>query len=494
MRENIPILIIIIPFFVSLFCGIIGSLKKGFCFYLALMSFISSLYFSYQGILATKENPLLYNLGGWNEQIGICFKLTSFGAILSFIINFVGLSCTLIFKKYINEKFQNKIYAYYALFLFFVTGNLGLIVTNDVFNLYVFLEILSLSAYALVALAKGEGYVAALRYLMMGTIGASFYLLGIGVLYLITGSLNMDVIRDMIPNIYNLLSLHLSFFLILIGLCVKFAFFPFHIWLPFAYSKAIEPVSVIMAAIFTKVSLFALYKIIFLVFSKDYILQNHIANLAFPFIAGLGMLYFSVKAFSQVNIKQSFCYVLLMEVSMMFGGLWLGNSYGYIATFYHIIGDMIMMFLLFMFAAILKIGFNVSKIEQLKSISIFSFPILSLSFVVAVLSILGLPPFAGFFSKLYFIKASIYSQNYFFLCCIIISSFILLSFFLKTIENMFFYKDKKEDQEQISFFETHGNGYLIMLNALLLISSISLICIGIFAYSIIQKFIIVFFA
>lgn len=455
MINQLPVFIIIIPFLSALIIGILGSVKKNFCFPIASIGILVSFIFSIISCLLTiNKGTIFYALGGWSKEIGIEFYLNSYNSLFLSLINFVALSVIFYSRKIIALKFFNQIYAFYALILFFITGSLGIVITGDVFNLYVFLEILSLSAYALIALGKKEAYVASLRYLIMGTIGASFYLLGVGFIYLKTGSLNMRTLYGILPAFYNAPTIKMAFILIMSGLCIKMAFFPFHSWLPFAYSKTIEPVSTLMAPIVTKVSLFILMKIIILVFGIKYITFLVSWQLFLPNIAGIGMIYFSIKAFSQKNLKVSFCYVLLMEVSLMFGGIWLVNDIGFSAVLYHIIIDMLMTLSLFLFVMALRYQLQIVNIDDIDNFPISrKMPIFVFSFIITSISVIGIPPTAGFFSKFYFLLSALKSGQYFYVVSLLLSSLILFSLFLKIFEKIFFAKlENKLEKRKISIY------------------------------------------
>ena len=442
LKDNLPVLIVVFPFLFAFFTGIFGSFKRFICFPLALIGVICSLISSLFGfcLVYNQRKDIVYTLGGWTRDIGISFYLNSYNASLLFLINLSILFVLLYSRRVIILKFPDRLYAFYSLILLFLTGILGIVITGDAFNLYVFLEIVSLSSYAMIALNGKESYVAALRYLIIGTVGATFYLLGVGILYLKTGNLNMSEIHNAIISQTNLLSIKAAFLFITIGFSIKFAFFPFHSWLPFAYSKTINTVSAVMAPIVTKVTIFALIKVIVLVFGLSYVFSFTCLKFLFSSVlAPIGMIYFSLKAFSQKNISLSFCYILLMECSLMFGALFLNNILSYQITMYHIALDIIMTLSLFLFVGVLETYFRVYNFSDLESVNIFKLnPTFCILFFITCLSVLGIPPTGGFFSKFYIILAAFTAHVYFFPVCLIVSSFIILVVFLRIFEKLYF--------------------------------------------------------
>ena len=185
-------------------------------------------------------------------------------AVVSFLVA--------IFSKHAVEKeLPDRIAHYYTLFVLLVTGLLGMTITGDAFNLYVLVEIAALTSYALLAMGKGRAYMSTFNYVIMGTIGACFYLLGVGYLYMKTGTLNMGDLSQLLPQLHYSEAILVGFVLIMVGVWIKMAFFPLHGWLPNAYTFAPIASSCLIAPLMTKVSVYIMIRMMFSVFNANYV-------------------------------------------------------------------------------------------------------------------------------------------------------------------------------------------------------------------------------
>ena len=189
-----------------------------------------------------------YPLGGWAPPWGIEYVIDPLAGGMAVLISGMALPAALYAGPAVSGWPAGQVGAFYSLFLLLVTGLLGMVVTGDLFNLYVFLEISSLAAYALVASGGIRAVVATFRYLLVGTIAATFYLLGVGYLYAVTGTLNMADLTALVPTIVASSPFVVAVAFLAIGLSIKAALFPLHGWLPDVYTYAPAPVSGFIAA------------------------------------------------------------------------------------------------------------------------------------------------------------------------------------------------------------------------------------------------------
>ncbi|MCP3677839.1 MAG: monovalent cation/H+ antiporter subunit D family protein, partial [Deltaproteobacteria bacterium] len=237
--EHFPVLLIVIPFLSALIIGIVGLLDKRLCQPIAVLALLGSLVASVGTLLQVMENGLVhYRLGGWMPPFGIEYVVDHLNALVLVVTSFVGLMAVIFAKESVKRDLPDKIPQFYTLYLLLVTGLLGMTVTGDAFNLYVLMEISALTNYALIAIGKDRALISSFNYVIMGTIGACFYLLGVGHLYIMTGSLNMADLFNILPTLYGSNAILVAFILILVGLWIKMAFFPLHGWLPNAYTYA----------------------------------------------------------------------------------------------------------------------------------------------------------------------------------------------------------------------------------------------------------------
>lgn len=246
-----------------------------------------------------------YELGGWQAPWGIAYELDSLNSLVALIISGIAFFTTLFGYKTAEQEVSAHLSGlFYAAYQLCILGLMGMALTGDIFNLFVFLEISSLSSYALIALGKNrKALMAAFNYLVLGTIGATFFLIGVGLLYAASGSLNMaDIaIRFYAFEDKQLVSTALVF--IVIGMSLKAAIFPLHSWLPNAYAYAPSMVSVFLAATATKVAIYVLIRCLFDVYPVEYWMAIVLPKV----LVGVGciaIIYGSLRAVNQDNIKQ----------------------------------------------------------------------------------------------------------------------------------------------------------------------------------------------
>ena len=268
--SHLPILIVICPLMMSLIVVLISNNYLSWLITLVttFITFIISLLL-YQEVQI--HSLISYALGNWSPPLGIEYVIDHVSIIPLIIISGIGFLATLFaFKVMPSEIDKDTISKTYSLWLLAIAGLLGLVTTGDAFNLFVFLEISSLASVALVAMGAKkdrQALVAAYNYLIIGAVGATLYVIGVGLLYAITGTLNMADLTERLADIENNRALIAGFGFMVVGIMVKAAIFPLHIWLPRAYAYAPSAVSILLAATATKASLYILARILFSIFS-----------------------------------------------------------------------------------------------------------------------------------------------------------------------------------------------------------------------------------
>jgi len=327
---------------------------------------------------------------------------------------------------------------HYTIYLLFVTGLLGVTATGDLFNLYVLIEITSLTSYAMVALGdRDRGPLASLNYVFIGVIGASFYLLGVGYLYLKTGSLNMVDVANILSGIQGSSTVLVAFILCMIGIWIKMALFPLHVWLPNAYSYSPVAFARVVAPLMTKVMVYVMIRLMITVFGIEYIFETLNLAEAVVWLATIAVLAGAVMALSQKNLKKMLTYIIVCEIGYMVGGAWIGNQLGMTGAILHILNDALMTFALF-----LAVGNMVYKLKTVDLIDLKGLfgkmPWTMAGFVMAAFSIIGVPPTCGFFSKWYLVLGAFEAGAYHFAAALIISSLVCAILFFRVFEICFF--------------------------------------------------------
>jgi multicomponent Na+:H+ antiporter subunit D len=436
--DQYPILIILTPLLAALFCSLLRLTARKYCNLITVLA-MAAVFACSLGLLfrVITEGTIHYELGGWPPPFGIDYVIDHLNALVLFVIALVGLCSAVYCKRSVEQELPEKIATFHTLFLLMITGLLGMTVTGDAFNLYVLLEISALTSYALIAGGKGRATLSAFNYLILGTIGACFYLLGVGHLYIMTGSLNMPDLFNLLPGLYESDAIQVAFVFILIGVWVKMAFFPLHGWLPNAYTYAPSATSCVMAPLMTKVSVYIMIRIMFSVFSPEFTFDRFPLHSIITGLAVVGIVGGSLLALAQKDFKKMLTYLIVAEVGYMVGGVWLGNSNGITGAVLHILNDALMTLCLFMVAGIVVYKTKGHKLKHMKGL-FRKMPFTMAAFVVGALSMIGVPPTCGFFSKWYLIQGAIDAGAWPYLAALIFSSLVNAVLFFRIIEIAYF--------------------------------------------------------
>jgi len=380
---------------------------------------------------------LHYHFGGWIPPLGIEYVLDPLSAFVTVVINFIALMVLWHSRFPVILEIREKKAPYYAIVLLMLCGFNGIVLTGDFFNLYVFLEISSLSLYGLVAIGEKKSPVAAFRYLMMGAVAASFYLLGVGFLYLETGSLNMADLTRILPVLGEQPSVIVALALMVMGMGIKMALFPLHGWLPDAYTYAPTTTSSLVAPTGTKVGAYVLLRILLFVFGIKFITQAVAIGRVITWLAALGILYGSIMAMTQREMKRMLAYSSIAQIGYIALGIGLGNRWALTGALFHILNHAFMKSLLFLVSGNLRLKLGHSTIPQLDHSVRKKMPWTCAAFTVGALSMVGLPPTAGFFSKLYLVLGTIESSDWAFLGVLLLSSLLNAVYFFRVLEKMY---------------------------------------------------------
>ena len=241
---------------------------------------------------------ILYPMGDWAAPWGIEYQIDTVNAFMLVIVTLIGSVVMPFARASVEAEIEEeRIYLFYCMYLLNLAGLLGIAITGDVFNLFVFLEISSLSSYVMISLGRDKrALTAAYRYLVIGTIGATFYIIGVGMMYMTTGSLNMADLAAILPAVADSRTVLVALGFLTVGLGLKLALFPLHLWLPNAYAYAPSAVTVFLAATGTKVAVYAFIRIFFTVFGGVEIFTAGVIPQILAVLAALAMIGASTVA------------------------------------------------------------------------------------------------------------------------------------------------------------------------------------------------------
>ena len=288
MTAQLPILQIIIPLIAAPICLL---LRHAFVAWL-LSTVVTAVTFVISVLLLLQvldQGTISYAIGNWEPPFGIEYVVDHLSAFILVIVAGIGALVMPFARQSVEQEVpKERIYLFYVMYLLCLTGLLGIAITGDAFNLFVFLEISSLSSYVLISLGRDKrALTGAFNYLIMGTIGATFYVIGVGLLYMMTGTLNMADLAERLPPLLDLKVVEAALAFLLVGISLKLALFPLHFWLPNAYAFAPTTVTIFLAATATKVSVYVMIRILYTVFGGNELFQTFAIDEA---LVGLGML------------------------------------------------------------------------------------------------------------------------------------------------------------------------------------------------------------
>ena len=443
-QSAVPVLIVVAPLLTSLILPLVGLWTRRVVFPLTL----AALAFSFgTSIIAAREvlmnGPLDYYMGGWEPPWGIAFRIDHLAALMLLLLSFITLLVGIYSKQSILKELPEKEVPFYSVYLLLVTGLIGLVSTADMFNLYVFLEISSLTSYALVSIGGGAAVVSAFRYVILGTIGAAFYLLSVGYLYSVTGSLNMADLSRILPAHYDSDVVLVGFAFFVIGISIKMALFPMHAWLPGAYSNAPSAVSALIAATTTKVAAYVLIRGMFFVFEPRFSIDIIPVTILLSWMGAFAMILGSVMAIAQSDLKRMLAYSSVAQIGYIVLGIGLANASGFTGGVLHLVNHAFMKCGLFLVAGAISYRTGLREIRSFRNLSAHM-PWTAATFAVLTLAMIGIPPTGGFFSKLYLILGAIEREHWVFVGVILTSSVLALAYLVNVIRYMYFPPDVNE--------------------------------------------------
>jgi multicomponent Na+:H+ antiporter subunit D len=437
--------IFIFPLFGSVVCALAGFINRKIAYPISVLSMVGACWAGIQTLLQAIKSPkheVSYLLGGWTldlfpRGVGIEFRADLLAALIALVVLGVGLIVTIYSKIPVEKETPNKETIYYSLMLLQITGLAGICLTGDAFNLYVLIEVAALTGYGLIAIGSNRAAAATFNYLILGTIGASLYLLGVGYLYIKTGTLNMVGINEVIvaEKLADSATMQVAFVLIGVGILIKMAFFPFHAWLPNAYCNAPTATSCLLAPLVTKVMIYVMIRMVLSVFGVEFSFESTIWVKWMPWLVVVAIICAAFLALAQREIKRMLAYLIVAEVGYMVGGVWIYNYYGLIGSIFHIISDACMTLCLFLGAGIILHKCKTTHFDGLRGL-FAKMPLTMFGFFVGGFSIIGLPPTCGFFSKWYLITGGMVSERWEYMVVLMFSTMVMVILFFRLIERI----------------------------------------------------------
>ena len=339
--------------------------------------------------------------GNWPAPYGITFVADLFSAIMVVLAGLLGLLVVVYSLATIDVR--RELFGYYALFHILLMGVCGAFLTGDLFNLYVWFEVLLIASFVLMALGGEQGQLeGGIKYVTLNLISSAFFLAAVGMLYAEAGTLNMADLARRIPALPNQGLITTLAMLLLVAFGIKAAFFPFFFWLPASYHTPPPAVSAIFAGLLTKVGVYALIRTFSMIFVQDVGYTHSLVLVG----AGLTMVVGVLGAIAQTNIRRVFSFLIVSHIGFAVMGLGLFTPLGLAGAVFYVIEDMLVLTTLFMVAGLIRLRGGSEELQQLGGLYRTA-PALALLFLIPALSLAGIPPLSGFFAKLALLRAAL---------------------------------------------------------------------------------------
>ena len=439
-----PVLLIAVPLGLAFAVPLLRLISRRIPKYIPPVAMLFNLVLSVSLMSSTLKGATVVSIGGWDPPFCINLVVDSLSILFSVLIALVGFLVSIYALDYIEMGATENTEKYHMLYLLLLVGATGVVLTGDIFNLFVFFEILCISSYALVAyLGDKAGVESGIKYLIQGAIGSSLILIAIGILYGMFGSLNIADIASNINSIGSI-ALFIPLALLVTGFGIEGALFPLNGWLPDAHSSAPSSVSAILSGIAIGVGIYAVARVIFTLFGVSSI---------FPFLAILGVLTLLVgeaSAFKQNNLKRMLAYSSIGQIGLIVFGLGIATYHGISGGLFQVVSHALGKSLLFMAAGYMIYRTGSMDISALKGIG-ERMPLTSIAFTIGAFSLVGLPPFVGFASKFLIIQSALLKQDVLFFVLavlVLLATVIEVAYFLRVCQIIHFKEgnnQKKED-------------------------------------------------
>lgn len=417
---------VIIPLAGAFLISLLGKRVRWFSDILANFGTLSLLVLSLNSIqLVSAHKILVYKVGSWIPPIGICMVMDGLTSFMLVTVNLVSFLVTVYSISYM-ERYTDK-YRFYTLFMLMLAGMNGIIVTGDLFNLFVFLEIASIASYALVAFGtEAEELEASFKYAVMGSVASSFVLLGIALLYSYTATLNMaDISRELSNKPMGLLGNFVAV-MFLAGFGLKAALVPFHAWLPDAHPSAPAPISAMLSGVFIKtLGVYALCRIFFNILG----ISGKLLSM-FVILGVISMVAGAFLAIAQRDIKRMFAYSSISQMGLIIFALGIGTPLAILGGLFHLFNHAIFKSLLFLNSGAIEYSTGTRDLKRLGGLN-SRLPITGATSLLSSMSISGIPPLAGFWSKLIIIIAALQAGYFGPAMVAVVVSIVTLAYYLK---------------------------------------------------------------
>ena len=440
LKEHLIILQVIVPLLSAVACSLLRNrvawAQTISCGAVALSFFTALALF----VQISNNGPVVYQVGGWAPPYGIELRVDLLSATMLLLVGFIG-TMSAIYGVYPSRRElpANMVPRFYAAFLLAFGGMLGILVSHDVFNVYVFLEVASISSYVLVAVGNDKRAVSsAFEYLIMGTVGATFYLIGIGFLYAATGTLNMGDMFAVLQDIPVNRAVQAGVLFVILGLIVKAALFPFHGWMIKAYSTSPAFVAVFLSGTATKVMVYLIIRVVHNVFGPRLVFTELPFGTALLTLAAIATALTSVIAALSRDMRDVLAYSSASNIGCIILAVCVNTYSGLAAAVAYMVNHSIVKSALFMVSGGIAYHFNKREVSSEYLSLSRALPHVTSAFVLLALSLVGMPPTIGFVAKWHMLSSFMDARAFTGLAVLSVGSVCSVIYTWRVVEHLYF--------------------------------------------------------
>ena len=418
--------------------------------------------------LTLQNKHLLLQVGGWEAPFGISFISDTFSAIMVLLTATVAWAVGIYSTSAIN--ISRIKYGYFFTFHFLIMGLLGAFLTGDIFNLYVWFEVVIISSFILLTVGgKKMQMEGAIKYVTMNMLASIIFLTAIAILYGITGTLNIADISLKVAQVENTGLVSITALLFFVGFGIKSSVFPLYFWLPSSYHTPPSAIAAIFGGLLTKMGVYALFRVFTVIFVPDDFTIALMSTLA-----GLTMITGALGTINKRNIRRILSYLIVCHIGYLIAGLGLYTEIAFTAAIFYLMHDVIVKSNLFMIFGVIYKARDTVDMYRLGGM-LKDYPMFSFVAAVVLFSLVGIPPLSGFWSKIYLFQESFVQENYFLLGCLVFASFVTL-FVIARIWSEVFWKDSpKPLTEEIDQFKNFSkSGKIALVFPILFLAGVTL--------------------
>lgn len=429
--------------------------------------------------LTWNEGPLVLQLGGWEAPFGITFISDTLSAVMVLLTSIVSLAVGIYSTAAIN--ISRIRYGYFIIFHLLIMGLLGAFLTGDIFNLYVWFEIVIISSFVLLTLGgKKRQMEGAIKYVSINMLASVIFLTAIGILYGITGSLNIADLAEQVAKVENRGLVTVTALLFFVGFGIKSAVFPLYFWLPSSYHTPPSAIGAIFGGLLTKLGVYSLLRVFTVIFVPDDFILT-----VFVGVAALTMISGAFGVINKRNIRRILSYFIVCHIGYLIAGLGLYTEIALMGVVFYLIHDVIIKSNLFMMSGLIHKIRGTQDIHRLGGLY-KDYPRLSMVFAIILFSLAGIPPLSGFWPKIVLFQEAFRQENYVLLGALLFASFVTL-FIVARIWSEVFWKDlPKPNSEELDHLAPFNfSGKIALVSPVVAMAALSL-CIGLYASKVIE--------